>query len=1018
MSAKTVFLSYRRDFAGKAYARLLKQALTHHGYDVFLDVDHIDAGKWADQILTQVPLRSHFILLLTPGALDRCVNEDDWVRREFEAALSSGRNIVPVREDSVDLNKLQEECPESMKGLFAFQIATVRHADFDQDIETLLARYIPPHKAPQLGDAGGARLSGKPPAFRADISRIDRYAPSQLIGREEELALLSDAWAKVRRADFPRAHVITLVALGGEGKTSLVAKWAAELAAENWPGCDAAFAWSFYSQGTREQMAASSDLFLKEALTFFGDPEMANSAQGAFDKGRRLAQLVGERRALLILDGLEPLQYAPTSPTPGELKDQGVSALLKGLAAINQGLCVVTTRYSVTDLKNYWQRTAPETRLLRLSREAGVALLKSLGLHGSKEDFEKLVEDVKGHALTLNLLGQFLSRAFKGDIRRRDEVKFEKADEKIQGGHAFRTMATYEKWLTDGSDEGRREVAVLKLMGLFDRPADDGCLGALREEPIIPDLTDLIVGLDEADWEFSITGLESAKLLTANRDAAGTLLSLDAHALLREYFAQRLRKEHPNAWRDAHRRLYEHLCATTTDKKPNPTLEDLQPLYEAVAHGCQAGMQAEACEGVYHDRIQRGREAYSTNQLGAHGADLGAVACFFEQPWSRISPALTEAAQTWLLNEAALSLRALGRLTEALEPMRVSGEMDVKADEWAGTAISYSNLSELELTLGEVGGAVEDAEQSMTYVDRGGDDFWKMVTRTTLADALHQAGRRAEAEARFREAEQMQAERQSEYSLLYSPRGFRYCDLLLTEAERAAWQRTLRSAVFTPLQRPNDTTATNDLERGIGVNAALQSCRAVSERAERTLKWVEAARLDILSVALDHLTLGRAALYAMILGREELLLGTNIRAAPQSVPSDHESSTPRRELDEAVAGLRRAGTTHHIPSGLLTRAWLRFLNDQLTGPGSAQTDLDEAWEIAERGPMRLFMADIHLYRARLFHAVKPYPWATDADGHVRGPKDDLAAARKLIETCGYWRRKEELEDAEAAAVNW
>ncbi len=117
-------------------------------------------------------------------------------------------------------------------------------------------------------------------------------------------------------------------------------------------------------------------------------------------------------------------------------------------------------------------------------------------------------------------------------------------------------------------------------------------------------------------------------------------------------------------------------------------------------------------------------------------------------------------------------------------------------------------------------------------------------------------------------------------------------------------------------------------------------------------------------------------------------------------------------------GLRRAGTTHWIPAALLTRAWLRFLTGARTGPESAQEDLDEAWEIAERGPMRLHMADIHLYRARLFHAVKPYPWGTDADGNDRGPKDDLAAARKLIEKCGYWRRKEELEDAEEAAKSW
>ena len=94
-----------------------------------------------------------------------------------------------------------------------------------------------------------------------------------------------------------------------------------------------------------------------------------------------------------------------------------------------------------------------------------------------------------------------------------------------------------------------------------------------------------------------------------------------------------------------------------------------------MAHGCQAGLQQEACDKVYFARILRGQEAYSTKKLGAFGSDLGAVACFFETPWSRVSPALTEADQAWLLNEAAFRLRALGRLTEALEPMRAGLEM-------------------------------------------------------------------------------------------------------------------------------------------------------------------------------------------------------------------------------------------------------------------------------------------------------------------------------------------------------
>lgn len=64
------------------------------------------------------------------------------------------------------------------------------------------------------------------------------------------------------------------------------------------------------------------------------------------------------------------------------------------------------------------------------------------------------------------------------------------------------------------------------------------------------------------------------------------------------------------------------------------------------------------------------------------------------------------------------------------------------------------------------------------------------------------------------------------------------------------------------------------------------------------------------------------------------------------------------------------------------------------------------WEIAERGPMPLHMADIHLYRARLFFRERQYPWGS--------PQQDLAEARRLIVKHGYGRRLPELADAEDA----
>ena len=746
-------------------------------------------------------------------------------------------------------------------------------------------------------------------------------------------------------------------------------------------------------------------------------------------------------------------------------------------------MCVVTTRYSLPDLRAFWQTTAPEVKLLRLSRDAGVHLLQTLGVRGTAQEFATLVEDVKGHALTLTLLGGFLKRAFHGDIRQRDRVKFEKADEKMDGGHAFRTMAAYEQWLLrDGGDEGRREVAVLRLMGLFDRPADAGCLTVLRSETI-PGLTEPLAGLADEDWEYCLSGLETAKLLTVNRDTTGALVSLDTHPHIREYFAKQVKwgsagvppaavgvaptaskaqtssspgsqwdeasrrdaglgmrdacaPQTTDAWRAAHRRLYEHLCATTPDK-PQPTLEDLQPLYQAVAHGCQAGLIQEAHDEVHLHRIRRGwQEDYYARKLGAFCTDLGAYVCFFEQPWSIPAGKLRERDQAILLSMCAYRLRFLGRLTEALEPMRVGVDRLVKQQDWFEAAKAAGNLSELELTLGEVAGAVGDAEKPVDYADRSGDAFWKLATRATHADALHQAGRRAEAETRFREAEHKQAERQPDYPLLYSLQGFRYCDLLLAAPERAAWQRVLESRpnvldCASPLALSEGVACADEPSASVGKSGGgpphSKTLREVRERAVQTLKWAEEfAGAALLDFALDHLTLGRAALYAAILQRSAALRAAATPNDPNAAdssdvffpaeaaagrrPALQSLAAARRELDAAVAGLRRAGQQIMLPHSLLTRAWLRILTGARTGPERAQADLDEAWEIAARGPMKLFLADIHLHRARLFGRQKEegrmseYPWPS--------PQDDLAAARKLIESCGYGRRKDELEDAE------
>lgn len=93
-----IFISYRRE-GGAQYARILQLMLTQRGYEVFLDYDELIDGAFSEHIKTAIKNSSVFILVLSAHAMDRCVNEDDWVRQEIKLALDEGKQIIPVDPD-------------------------------------------------------------------------------------------------------------------------------------------------------------------------------------------------------------------------------------------------------------------------------------------------------------------------------------------------------------------------------------------------------------------------------------------------------------------------------------------------------------------------------------------------------------------------------------------------------------------------------------------------------------------------------------------------------------------------------------------------------------------------------------------------------------------------------------------------------------------------------------------------------------------------------------------------------
>lgn len=108
-----IFISYRRE-GGAQYARTLQLMLEKRGYKVFLDYDELVDGEFSPKIDAAIRNSTIYILVLSKGAMDRCVNEGDWVRREIETAIEENKKIVPVNPDST-FDGVPDNLPENIR---------------------------------------------------------------------------------------------------------------------------------------------------------------------------------------------------------------------------------------------------------------------------------------------------------------------------------------------------------------------------------------------------------------------------------------------------------------------------------------------------------------------------------------------------------------------------------------------------------------------------------------------------------------------------------------------------------------------------------------------------------------------------------------------------------------------------------------------------------------------------------------------------------------------------------------
>jgi tetratricopeptide (TPR) repeat protein len=582
-----------------------------------------------------------------------------------------------------------------------------------------------------------------------EIGTIPRTKADKLFGRQPQIEALT------RYAEGKDTRIAVIHAVGGEGKTSLLNYWIREMQQRGWGDARCVFGWSFYTYGAEDRGQASADRFFDEALDFFGydgDPLQLPEA-----KARELVRLIRRDRTVLILDGLEPLQHLTGSRgAAGRLRDPGMRRLLTELLVSPNCFALVTTRVDLGDLSGDSQPEVQRLRLPPLPTPDAVDFLRHLGVRGKDSEIETAVKDCRGHALTLSLLGRYLATVHGGAVSKRNLVTgLDQLDEATATGERSvgAIMQHYEQEYAVRQSEvdrrakvstATRQLALLRLFGLFDMAVPYGALKAVINDRPASALTETLAQATDGELRFALEALDDLGLLGFAKDVC------DAHPLVRQYFRESLsRPEFVVARTQAHQALAKHYREIAERKTP-ATTADLDPWLQAIAHSCAAG-NVELANALY-EKVNRREALWIMKALGAHNTHIEILSSILTHA-KRHRGKLSSKTKGILLGRLATSYQALGRTREAEKAYAQSFAIAKREDDWPGIAFMAQFQSDLAAERGQIRRAIKFGKVAVERWKRPTGPKALRARATFLASygtALDRAGRGQHANAQFK----------------------------------------------------------------------------------------------------------------------------------------------------------------------------------------------------------------------------------------------------------------------------
>lgn len=597
-------------------------------------------------------------------------------------------------------------------------------------------------------------------------------APSRLpignysfLGRESEIEILNESLSD------SQTNLVFIEAWGGVGKTALVSQWRNELLRDSTHSKEnvTIFDWSFFSQGLVSNRPISTDLFFKEAFKWFGITD-TNSVQ---NKGEVLALHLRKTNAIIILDGLESMQYSDNIiGKEGEVKDSSLRTLISMLCDQNQGLCVITSRKKLPHIDNCYG--CKYLKLPHFTEEQSLDLLDTYDLKGSLALKKKIYTIFSGHALSLNLVATFIRDALEGNI-----AEFFKSSYSIFEMEEMQTakhiMQSYEKWY--GIDP---HIKLLRLVSLFDRPASRDEIRYIINCGAIDGLTDSFYNDTSYCLNRTIRDLKRESLISEYM--VDGVHYLDSHPLVREYFNTELSSKYSLIFEEGNNRLYKYFSQIASSELDNQLA--LNNWFRAVYHGCLANKSTDVFETVYLLHMKQNEMIYDARKLGGNSTNLNAISAFFSSPWTELKSDLRDNYKSAVYAEASFALRSQGLMKEAIIPLKKALEIEVSSNNYIEAAMQAGNLSELFINMGMQTEALEYADKGVTLAELS-NEVWRhyWVQLAKKADVLSKLGKANFAKALFNQAENVQKMFDPEAKMLYGVLAYKKFDMKLIELE-------------------------------------------------------------------------------------------------------------------------------------------------------------------------------------------------------------------------------------------